>query len=148
MNLPRLNLGVVMAGPAFSAAGFLDKPPPGADRLMRTALTEAAYLLWLLRCERVIGRGGSPDAEHTSNEVAARWHATMARRRALDFGMTNRRYERKALSSETVRDTWQSPNEIRADGVRCNGSGSVLTGVLVGRLVPEYGDTPWGAPLR
>ena len=56
LSLPRLEFGVVMAGHMFMTKYIGDRAPKGADRLMRIAITESAYLIWKIRCERVIGR--------------------------------------------------------------------------------------------
>ncbi|KAI1781818.1 ribonuclease H-like protein [Ganoderma leucocontextum] len=140
LTLPRLNFGTIMAGHVFKMTYIMDKPPKGADRLMRIAITESAYLIWKIRCERVIEREGDPQREHTVKEVSSRWHATMARRQALDFGQTNKRFGRKALERNRVECTWSQPQESDESV----GLGEVrlakMTGVLVGRLEPEYGD--------
>jgi len=44
------------------------KPYQGATRLMQILLTEAAHIIWILRCKRVIeGRN------HTDNKICKWW---------------------------------------------------------------------------
>ncbi|KAI0323485.1 hypothetical protein GY45DRAFT_1264491, partial [Cubamyces sp. BRFM 1775] len=47
----------------------------------RTLAVESAYLIWKLRCERVISRNG---LEFTEQEVRNRWYVTLDRRLSLE----------------------------------------------------------------
>ncbi|KAH9911095.1 uncharacterized protein BXZ73DRAFT_57341 [Epithele typhae] len=51
------------------------------ERRWTTLATEAAHLIWKLRCERVIANEGR---EHSEREVKQRWYATAERRLDLD----------------------------------------------------------------
>ena len=141
IKLPKLLFGLVLGAPTFSAKAIMEKVPPGADRLIRIAVTEAAYLIWVLRCERVIGQGGTKDVEHPEREVSAKWHAAMARRQMVDFATTSGKYGRKAAKRKVVRDTWRAPGD---DDCQTTYDPKRKMGVLVGRLVPEYGDVYQG----
>ncbi|KAH9910148.1 uncharacterized protein BXZ73DRAFT_33673, partial [Epithele typhae] len=70
------------------AAGAIELKQEGNDERdtageMRwaTLATEAAHLVWKLRCERVIANEGR---EHSEREVTQRWNATIDRRLDLD----------------------------------------------------------------
>ncbi|KAJ7673854.1 hypothetical protein DFH06DRAFT_1445365 [Mycena polygramma] len=79
------------------------KVKAGDARLYRILMSESAHLIWKLRCERVIHRGG----EHaTDTEIHNRWVATMNNRLQLDCRMTDRKYEKKAVPVKTVLRTW------------------------------------------
>ncbi|EPQ50508.1 RnaseH-domain-containing protein, partial [Gloeophyllum trabeum ATCC 11539] len=49
---PALNFGALLS--CGKLAPPLTKPHPGASRLLQILVSEAIYLLWVLRCERVI----------------------------------------------------------------------------------------------
>ena len=144
--LPRINLGVILAGACFSVEQITDSPPRGLDRLMRIAITETAYLIWTLRCERVIARDGTRESEHPPQEVTAKWYAAMLKRQTLDAAMTSRRYGKKALDRKMVIDTWHGETEGDDGGGEDKYALTDIQlarkGVLVGRLAPEYGDVP------
>jgi hypothetical protein len=80
------------------------KIKPGDARLYRILMAESAYLIWKLRCERVIQNNGN---FATQQEIHDRWVKTMNARLRLDCNMTDRRYERKALPVKTVLRTWK-----------------------------------------
>jgi lysine/ornithine N-monooxygenase len=87
---------------------------------------ESAYLIWILRCERVIAKDNSPFSEE---EIESRWWKMMNERLHLDMRMTNKKFEKKAISKRLVKNTWkrliQNENELPEDWVN-------LAGVLVG----------------
>ena len=132
LNLPELCFGTVLAGHVFSANHIMDTPPKGADRLMRIALTESAFLIWKMRCTRVIEWDDAVRTDHTEEEVLTAWHAVMVKRQLLDKRMTSATLGRKALDKNKVGLTWCTTPRDKGVNV------SVDTGVLVGRLVPEY----------
>jgi ribonuclease HI len=80
------------------------KIKPGDARLYRILMAESAYLIWKLRCERVIQNNGN---FATQQEIHDRWVKTINARLRLDCNMTDRRYERKALPVKTVLRTWK-----------------------------------------
>jgi ribonuclease HI len=43
------------------------------NRLFRILVSESAYFIWKLRCERRISMGDSPEAQHTGHEIHNRW---------------------------------------------------------------------------
>ncbi|KAF8836785.1 hypothetical protein BDN67DRAFT_910461, partial [Paxillus ammoniavirescens] len=51
----------------------------GASRLLRILISEAAHLIWVLRCERVIG-----DRVHTRETTERRWMNKLSHRSQLD----------------------------------------------------------------
>ncbi|EIW62459.1 uncharacterized protein TRAVEDRAFT_113688 [Trametes versicolor FP-101664 SS1] len=80
---------------------------PGATRLARIVLTETAYLVWVLRCERVIGRAGQGEDRVTDDMVRARWLWTINKRFCMDRAlMSKARAGRMHVPPETVVDTW------------------------------------------
>ncbi|KAI9437106.1 hypothetical protein F5148DRAFT_989577, partial [Russula earlei] len=64
-------------------------------------ILEAAHLVWVIRCERVI-----QEHSHTEQEVCTRWH------HAINTRLTNDRItasftKRDKRALNTVRDTWE-----------------------------------------
>ncbi|KAJ7708427.1 hypothetical protein B0H16DRAFT_1345069, partial [Mycena metata] len=67
---PGMSMGLLLGS---SLAIFKDgngKPQPAKSRLYRILVSESAHVIWKLRCDSVIGRGGVPP---TTNEVHNRW---------------------------------------------------------------------------
>lgn len=64
------------------------------------------YLIWKLRCERVIQHEGDPEKYHTSVEIAHRWSAAINTRLTLDRQMTQYGLSKRALRKKTVMSTW------------------------------------------
>ena len=68
---------------------------------------ESAYLIWKLRCEWRIERGGDEERLHTKAEVESRWLAMVNMRLKFDCLMTDKKcYGHKAIDPEVVRRTW------------------------------------------
>jgi ribonuclease HI len=44
--------------------------PSGVNRLYRILISESVYLIWKIRCERVIGRDGEA---HSETEIHNHW---------------------------------------------------------------------------
>jgi ribonuclease HI len=80
------------------------KVKAGDARLYRLIMAESAYLIWKLRCERVIQNNG---VHATSKEIHNRWVATMNGRLKLDCKMTDRMFEKKAIPIKKVLQTWK-----------------------------------------
>ncbi|KAF5344335.1 hypothetical protein D9758_013247 [Tetrapyrgos nigripes] len=76
----------------------------GETRLWRILITESAYLIWVLRCERVIANDNKP---FTEEEIENRWWKMINERFKLDARMTSKKYEGKAISRKLVEDTWK-----------------------------------------
>ncbi|KAJ7640020.1 hypothetical protein DFH06DRAFT_1138022 [Mycena polygramma] len=95
----RPTIGQIMAG------GVLKCGDPGTTRLHKILITESAHLIWRIRNERVIQEKGSASAVMIKN----RWLKIINNRLAIDCVMTDKfKYERKALKTSLVKDTWKS----------------------------------------
>ncbi|KAK0433117.1 hypothetical protein EV421DRAFT_1893021 [Armillaria borealis] len=89
----------------------------GLTRLYRILITESAYLIWCLRCERKISRNDEPERWHTQQEIRNRWIKQINTRLILDCAMANaKRYGKKALEEDTVLQTLPD-NWVREPGV-------------------------------
>ncbi|KAL6298150.1 hypothetical protein BKA93DRAFT_744742 [Sparassis latifolia] len=81
-------------------------PQCGANCLYRILVSESAYLIWKIRCERVIQRNDNPHKLHSVKEITAKWHDTINCRLLLDRSMTRRHFGTRALNGLTVLSTW------------------------------------------
>ncbi|KAH9839066.1 uncharacterized protein C8Q71DRAFT_703988 [Rhodofomes roseus] len=75
-------------------------------RLWRIIVSEAAYLIWKLRCERVIGHEDDDRWTHTTRQIIQKWYLTMNRRLQQDLVATNRKFGALATMSQVVLGTW------------------------------------------
>ncbi|KAH8984310.1 hypothetical protein EDB92DRAFT_1803196, partial [Lactarius akahatsu] len=73
---------------------------PGATRLLKIIISESAYLIWTLRCERII-RGKI----HTEKEVVSKWLQAINRRLSEDK-TTATKVLRKKYYINIVDNTW------------------------------------------
>ncbi|KAK7455150.1 hypothetical protein VKT23_011021 [Stygiomarasmius scandens] len=98
----------------------------GETRMWRILLGESAYLIWKLRCERVIANDNQPFSER---EVKNRWIAMLNERLELDCRMSNKKYETKAIPKRLVQKTWRG---LLFDEQNLPDDWTSTTGVLVG----------------
>ncbi|KAL6298146.1 hypothetical protein BKA93DRAFT_754380 [Sparassis latifolia] len=83
-----------------------DLPQLSGVLLYRILISEAAYLIWKIRCERAFGRDDLPASGHTDREIYTRWYKTISTRLTLDRTMTRKRFGRRAVPTALVRNTW------------------------------------------
>ncbi|KAA1470581.1 ribonuclease H-like protein, partial [Dentipellis sp. KUC8613] len=126
---PDLSLGIILASGVVGVTDTqIDAPPArqhhdenqlngGASRLLRILLAESAYLIWVIRCERVIqGR------QHAPQEIIQRWLTAIHKRILLDRAMycyikRTEKYKTKLLAtwSPTLLDppdNWSTNIEV------------------------------------
>ncbi|KAJ4496670.1 ribonuclease H-like domain-containing protein [Lentinula lateritia] len=77
------------------------KRKTGISRLFRILISESAYLIWKLRCERVIG-----GKDITKNEIKNKWIWTIENRLNLDCLLTSKKFSKGKLSRAVVKQTW------------------------------------------
>ena len=83
------------------------EPQQGKNRLYRIIMSESAFLIWKLRCERRISNEDDPEKLHSETEIHNRWVAAINSRLNLDKLMTNhKKYGKKALKERAVVQTW------------------------------------------
>ena len=75
----------------------------GAGCLFQILISEAAYLIWVLRYERVVRE---PPRTHTVNEIEARWFGAINTRLTQDKLMATR-IKRNEQSIRLVKETWE-----------------------------------------
>lgn len=100
-------------------------------------MSEAAYLIWVMRCERVIpsenvqndSDESYEERRHSMDEVHNRFVSIMNKRLEQDRICTQKKFGRKALKRDLVLGTWEGallPNSARQKDWLAE------TGVLVG----------------
>lgn len=75
---------------------------PGATRLARMLISEATYLIWTMRCDRVIN-----ERQHTDNEVRSSWRRSINRRLTEDAIIATK-VVRRDEHTELVKSTWHA----------------------------------------
>ncbi len=108
-----------------------DTRKTAAEALWAILWTESLYLIWKLRCERVIQ---NDKQEFTVSEVTRRWYATLDRRLELDRRSCAEYLGRSALKAGAVACIWepvlQARGELPQNWVTNNGG---LVGIRRGR---------------
>lgn len=76
----------------------------GLAQLLRILVIELAYLIWVLRCKRMVQKD---DIAFSSREVSGRWSKSISDRAALDRKITIPKSKKKARLGAIIRETWQ-----------------------------------------
>ena len=109
---PEINLGIILGCGSLTAQKINDNqgnptPPQrnsrtqGSSRLLRILVSESAYLIWVLRCERVI-----QERQHNENEIKARWLRAINARLTNDR-ITATRIKREKGFTTLIVNTWE-----------------------------------------
>jgi hypothetical protein len=104
---PYLGIGLLIGitQVSFPDPNNPDRPSQALSRLFKILVSESAYLIWLLQCERVIEHQNRRLA--SPNEIQNRWLTAINGRLRIDRCMTSRyRYKERAIPAHVVRDTW------------------------------------------
>ncbi|KAJ7572775.1 hypothetical protein C8J56DRAFT_719621, partial [Mycena floridula] len=109
--------GTILACTLADLQSRRGKRRPGATRLFRILISEAAHLIWKLRNERTIPDAqGRTQPEASIKEIKSRFFQALDRRLAYDLALTNKaRYGRRALSKKSVLGTWNGVLENDAN---------------------------------
>src|SRR5258707_4820432 len=111
---PEINLGIILGcgtitlpstnPPQVPAPGENTEPrtkTQGTGRLLQILLSEAAHLIWVLRCERTMP---DPPKEHTAQEITARWYRVINTRLTEDK-LAATKIKRNDQAISTARET-------------------------------------------
>ena len=99
--------GTILGGGLAKFKRENGRPDGAKNRLYRILITESVHLIWVLLCERRIAKGDNPHDYHTEQGVRDRWFRKMNERLQIDCLLTNSfLYEKKALKTRKVYDTW------------------------------------------
>ncbi|KAH9859092.1 RnaseH-domain-containing protein [Lenzites betulinus] len=104
---PKKSLGMAVGATALKADAIVDKASAAKSRLLKIVVTEVVYLIWKVRCERVIGWAGESGRTHPSESLARAWSDAINMRLHTDIARSRTRSKRGRLSREVVLDTWR-----------------------------------------
>lgn len=138
---PEISLGLILGCGTAEFHDSDNKRNTGLERLYRIIISESAFLIWKLRCERVIQLGTEENTWHSELEIQSRWIAVINQRLKLDQAMTNHKYTKKTLPRKLVLATWNGTLKNRQD-LPPDWVG--IPGVLVGISTPEHRQTRRG----
>lgn len=131
-SVPDVTIGLAMGAHVFTVLDDEGVCDVSGTRAARIILTEAAHLIWVLRCERVVGWEDQPDKRHSADEIKRRYTAKLNNRLDMDQAGTNVRvHKKKALGESLVRKTWRG---LLRDEELLPTDWLKETGVLVGIL--------------
>ncbi|KAK7019772.1 hypothetical protein VNI00_017938 [Paramarasmius palmivorus] len=122
-----IDIGTILGSGLIRRRNHEGKSDEGLTRFWRILVTEAAYLVWKLRNERVIEHGNNKS--HTMNEIHNRFIATLNTRLTFDRIQTRDKWDRKKISKGLVLATWRG---ARHDEKNLPGDWTRESGVLVG----------------
>ncbi|KAJ7048014.1 hypothetical protein C8F01DRAFT_1008483, partial [Mycena amicta] len=109
---PGLGMMIAAGAAKFVREGQRDK---GAGRLYQLLIIESAYLIWLLRNERVIQNEGAP---HTEEEIRNRWINAINARLKLDCELTCKKYGKKGHTGQHSPRNMEGNSEGRGNSPR------------------------------
>src|ERR1700722_2156881 len=104
---PQIGYGTILGGGLANFKTLLGKPDTGKNWLFQILVSESAFLIWKIRCERRIQREDDREKFHSTQEIHNRWVATINKRLVERYLATNkRRYGKKAVGEYTIVQTW------------------------------------------
>ncbi|KAH6911657.1 hypothetical protein BKA70DRAFT_1538928 [Coprinopsis sp. MPI-PUGE-AT-0042] len=107
IEAPFISIGLVMGLGLVNILNEEGEILSGPTRLFRILVSEAAHLIWQLRCEWRIGKEADPSKIHADEHVQNKWLMAINRRLRHDRILTdNKAYGKKAIKPHTVESTW------------------------------------------
>ncbi|KAF5371874.1 hypothetical protein D9615_006992 [Tricholomella constricta] len=122
------SLGAALGSQIAEITNERGKLKKGRTRLYRILMAESLYLIWKLRCERIIQ---NDNTAHSKPEIRARWWKAINDRLEIDKQMTQKNLKNKAIPTRLVLSTWTG---IIQDEQRLPDDWTGIRGVLVGHL--------------
>ncbi|KAI0669898.1 RnaseH-domain-containing protein [Trametes maxima] len=108
IRMPELSIDLIMGISTIEHMDPKGRVNVGDTRLTRICVAETAYLLWVMRCERVIG-GRSGERAHKEEETRNRWRDVINRRAQMDRSMTKSKIAGNwTLAERKVEETWRA----------------------------------------
>ncbi|KAJ7093650.1 hypothetical protein C8R43DRAFT_908052 [Mycena crocata] len=102
-RMPDLSVGLIFGCGLAEFKNSNGKNSTEANRLFKIIISESAFLVWKIRCERLISR----KSLHCEMEIHNRWIACINKRLKIDRLLTDSsRYGSRALNTNTVLKTW------------------------------------------
>ncbi|KAF6765699.1 hypothetical protein DFP72DRAFT_798461 [Ephemerocybe angulata] len=113
-----LTLGTIL-GCAVREQKKKDDRRPGQERAYAILVSEAAFLIWKIRCEWRIGRNEEETEAHSDEEIENRWRFMMNAIIEFDYLSSNKeRYGTKATDAKLVEATWGGLLEEREKKIK------------------------------
>ncbi|KIJ46208.1 hypothetical protein M422DRAFT_165400, partial [Sphaerobolus stellatus SS14] len=104
---PDLSLGIVLGCGLANYHTDTNLPDTGLNRLFLVLVSEAAYLIWKIRCEWKIKHEGRLDKRPSAPEVASKWRFTISKRIQFEIIASDTgRFKHKAIPVKLVEQTW------------------------------------------
>ena len=103
----------------------------GATRFWRILISESAFIIWRLRCERVIQHADVATWKHSPSQISALWRHALQRRLQIDLLRCSHRKSLPPVPSERVLLTWHRVLEDER-GLHHEGDWTRANRVLVG----------------
>ncbi|KAJ7599832.1 hypothetical protein C8J56DRAFT_767643 [Mycena floridula] len=101
---PEITYGTIMGCGSVRIYASGRKIDEGRLRLFRLAVSEAAHLIWTIRCNIVVNDDAIPVVSH----IESLWSGAINARLAEDRLLTNKfQYKNKALEKAVVLNTWR-----------------------------------------
>ncbi|KIJ43848.1 hypothetical protein M422DRAFT_169184, partial [Sphaerobolus stellatus SS14] len=128
---PDISIGVIL-GCGLSnytvGNGVLDT---GLNRLFLIIVSEAAYLIWKIRCEWKIKHEGRLDKCPSAPEVTSKWRSVMSKQIQFKIIASNSgRFRNKAIPFKLVEKTWgKLLNTANLRGLRMRDITRFLVGI-------------------
>ncbi|EJD48160.1 hypothetical protein AURDEDRAFT_61167 [Auricularia subglabra TFB-10046 SS5] len=124
-------LGSVLGCANLACAGSWGSRNKAVERSLRIVVSESAFMIWKIRCEKTIAHADDPDWQLSAEAIHGRWNKMLSVRYHRDLKLTNKsRYGRRALDRDLVNWTWRDLADPIATGFTAMKYG---LGVLVGR---------------
>ncbi|KAJ7885634.1 ribonuclease H-like protein, partial [Mycena leptocephala] len=143
--LPALSMGEVLGCCLASFEAESKTKPSGVNRLYRILISESVYLIWKIRCERVIGRDGEA---HSETEIHNRWVHTLNDRlerdrfMVCDYAHQSKKLVPPSLVVRTWNRTLLSEDKLPKDWLTA--TPKVLVGIVPRRSRRSSSPDPGG----
>ncbi|KAJ7924130.1 ribonuclease H-like protein [Mycena leptocephala] len=143
--LPPPSMGEILGCCLASFEPESKAKPSGVNRLYRILISESAYLIWKIRCERVIGRDGE---FHSESEIHNRWVHTLNDRleidrfMACDYTLQSKKLVPPSLVVHTWNRTLLSEDKLPKDWLTA--TPKVLVGIVPRRSQRSSSPDPGG----
>ncbi|KAL6299930.1 hypothetical protein BKA93DRAFT_741506 [Sparassis latifolia] len=112
---PNPSLGSILGCNLLTFSDHAGKPLRGAGRLYGILVSKAAFLIWKLRCEWLIGNDGDVSKLHTDSEIYNRWKHCVNSRLTSDRISTHKKFGKSAISKHLVLQTWSGTLQNERD---------------------------------
>ncbi|OSC98484.1 RnaseH-domain-containing protein [Trametes coccinea BRFM310] len=101
------SFGLYLSAAAIEIRGSEGVLRQGATRLARILIPEAAYMVWRLRCRRVIEWSSHPEKTHSANAVTKEWLALLGKRLRGDQMAASAPYAKASkVSAHSASEMW------------------------------------------